>query len=60
LSLDRDTYLSLVKFLNSSTLRKVWLSIFALFKFSFSCDSILELVKNHLNEQNTSILLFID
>jgi hypothetical protein len=28
LKLDRDCYLSIVKFLDSSTLRKVWINIF--------------------------------
>jgi hypothetical protein len=59
LRLDRDAYLSIVKFLDSSTVRKVWLDIFVLFNFYFS-DSTLGLVKNHLNEWNTSILFFTD
>jgi hypothetical protein len=60
LGLDRDIYLSLVKFLDSSMVRKVWLNTFVLFNLHFSCDSTLELVKNNLNEWNTSILLFTD
>jgi hypothetical protein len=50
LGLDRDVYLSIVKFLDSSIVRKVCLNIFVLFNLHFSCDSTLELVKNHLNE----------
>jgi hypothetical protein len=47
LGLDRDCYLSIVRFLDSSIVRKV---SFVLFNLYFSFDSILELVKNHLNE----------
>jgi hypothetical protein len=50
LGLNRDVYLSLVKFLDSSILRNVLLNTFVLFIFLFSCDSTLELVKNHLNK----------
>jgi hypothetical protein len=52
LGLDRDVYLSLVKYLDSSIVRKVWLNIFVLFCsiFYFSCGSILQLVKNRLNK----------
>jgi hypothetical protein len=60
LGLDRDVYLSIVKFTRLLTIRKVWLNIFILFNFLFFYDSTLELAKNHLNEWNTSILLFID
>jgi hypothetical protein len=56
--LGRDVYLSLVKFLNSSTVREVWLNIFLYISISFL--STLELVKDHLNEWNTSILWYID
>jgi hypothetical protein len=49
LGLERDVYLSIVKFLDSSLVRKVWINTFILFNFSFLCDSTLELVKNHLN-----------
>jgi hypothetical protein len=35
LGLDRDAYLSLVKFLDSSIVRKVWVSIFISFIFLF-------------------------
>jgi hypothetical protein len=60
LGLDRDCYLIIVEYLNSSIVRKVSLNTFVLFSFYFSCDSILELVKNRLNELNTSIFFFID
>jgi hypothetical protein len=33
LGLDRDVYLSIVKFLHSSIIRKVWLNTFVLFNF---------------------------
>jgi hypothetical protein len=33
LGLDRDAYLSIVKFLNSSIVRRVWLNTFILFIF---------------------------
>jgi hypothetical protein len=42
LGLDRNIYLSLVKLLESSTVRKVWLSVFILFNFLFFCDSTWE------------------
>jgi hypothetical protein len=51
LGLDRDVYLSIVKFLNSSIVRRVCLNIFILFIFLyFCCDSTLALVKNHTHE----------
>jgi hypothetical protein len=46
LGLERDIYLSIVKFLGSSMVRKVLLCLF----YYFYCDSILGLVKNHMNE----------
>jgi hypothetical protein len=61
LGLDRDCYLSIVKFLDSSILRKVWVIFFLFFLFFifFFC-SILALVKNHTHEWNTFTLLLID
>jgi hypothetical protein len=47
LGLERDVYLSLVKFLDSSIVKKV---CFVLFNFHSLYDSTLELVKNVLNE----------
>jgi hypothetical protein len=35
LGLDGDVYLSLVKLLDSSTVRKVWLSVFNFYLFNF-------------------------
>jgi hypothetical protein len=35
LGLERDIYLSIVKFLDSSTVRKVYLNIFSLLNFLF-------------------------
>jgi hypothetical protein len=60
LGLDRDCYLSIVKILDSSRVRKVWLNTLVLFSFYFFFDSTLELVKNLLIEWNTSILSFTD
>jgi hypothetical protein len=37
LGLNRDVYLSVVKFLDSSILRKVWTNIFLLFKNFYLC-----------------------
>jgi hypothetical protein len=53
LVLDRDIYLSIVKFLDSSTVRKVS-KYFILFCYFFL--STLGLVKNVMNERNTSTL----
>jgi hypothetical protein len=59
--LDQDVYLSIVKFLNSFIVRKIWLNIFILFIFLyFCCDSTLVLVKNHMNKWNTFTSWFID
>jgi hypothetical protein len=60
LGLERDIYLSIVKFLDSSILRKVWIKIF-FFKFSICVFcSTLALVKNHTHEWDTFISWFID
>jgi hypothetical protein len=58
LGLDRDCYLNIVKFLDSTFVRKVWVS--SSVWFLFLCDSTLELVKILLNEWNTSTLSFTD
>jgi hypothetical protein len=50
LGLDRDIYLSIVKFLDSSTVRKVNKYFIFLFILLILFLSTLELVKNHLNE----------
>jgi hypothetical protein len=48
LGLERDIYLSVVKFLDSSILRKVYVNIFLIFNFLFVfLCSTLALVKNH-------------
>jgi hypothetical protein len=48
LDLDHDCYLSIVKFLDSSTVRKKLIKYFVLFSFLFSL--LMELVMNHLNK----------
>jgi hypothetical protein len=53
LGLDRDCYLSTVKFLDSSILRKVLVNIFNFFNFLCVLYSTLALVKNHTHERNT-------
>jgi hypothetical protein len=60
LGLERDVYLSIVKFLDSSLLRKVWVNTF-FFKF-FLCVfcSTLTYIKNHTHEWNTFNSWFID
>jgi hypothetical protein len=50
LGLDRDSYLSIVKFLDSSLLRKVCVNIF--FFICVFCSNLV-LVKNHIHEWNT-------
>jgi hypothetical protein len=61
LGLERDIYLSIVKFLDSSILWKVWANIFFFFFiFCFCFCSTLPLVKNLTNERNTFTLWFID
>jgi hypothetical protein len=59
LGLERDVHLSIVKFLDPSILRKVWVNIFFLIFICVSC-STLALVKNHTHEWNTFTSLFID
>jgi hypothetical protein len=49
LGLNRDVYLSIVKFLDSLTVRKVFVDIL-FFALLFFFLSILELVKNHMNK----------
>jgi hypothetical protein len=61
LGLERDVYLSIVKFLNSSILRNVWVNFFCVFFFLiWIFCSILVLVKNHTHEWNTFTSWFID
>jgi hypothetical protein len=61
LGLERDVYLSIVKFLDSSVLRKVW-SKYYFFFLIFICVfySTLALVKNHTHEWNTFTSWYID
>jgi hypothetical protein len=61
LGLDRDCYLSIIKFLDSSILRKVWVNLkfFFLISIWVFC-STLALVKNHTHEWNTFTLWSID
>jgi hypothetical protein len=58
--LKRDVYLSIVKFLDSSILRKVWVNVFFFLFFIRVFCSILPLVKNHTHEWNTFTSWFID
>jgi hypothetical protein len=60
LGLERDVYLSIVKFLDSSILRKVWVNVFFCLIFICVFYSILALVKNHIHKWNTFISWFID
>jgi hypothetical protein len=57
MGLNRDIYLNIVRFLDSSTVRIVWANTFLFFIFY---DSTSELVKNHMSEWNTFTLWFID
>jgi hypothetical protein len=61
LGLEWDVYLSVIKFLDSLILRKVWVNVFCFFLI-FICVfcSILALVKNHTHEWNTFTWWFID
>jgi hypothetical protein len=56
LGLDRDIYLSIVKFLDSSIVRKVSKYFIFLFILLILFLSTLGLVKNVINEWNTSTL----
>jgi hypothetical protein len=50
LGLDRDIYLSIVKFLNSSTVRKVYVLFYIYYFVNFFFFSTLGLVMNVMNE----------
>jgi hypothetical protein len=60
LGLDRDVYLSLVEFLDSSIVRKVLINILLYLFIYFTCNSTLGLMKNHMNKENTSTSRFSD
>jgi hypothetical protein len=61
LGLHRDVFLNVIKLLDSSILRNVWVNINFFFNFyTYVLYSILALVKNHTHEWNIFISWFID